>query len=59
MDFQVFLRVMNGCEGEIPVDQGWVAFWPVQRWRIVRDLDPTSAYPEAVVFADHCQESWW
>jgi len=58
-EFKQFLGLMNGCEGETPLDRGWIAFWPVQRWCTARELGAQSSHHDAVVFADHCQESWW
>jgi hypothetical protein len=58
-ELKEFVRVMDGCEGETPPDQSWATFWPVRRWRPVAELGSTAHFAHAIIFADHCQESWW
>jgi hypothetical protein len=59
LELRQLVQVMNGCDGETPPDRSWITFWPLRRWRTVADLGSTPYYAQAVIFADHCQESWW
>lgn len=58
-ELKQLVGVMNGCDGETPPEQSWTSFWPLRRWRVVAESGSTTHYRHAIIFADHCQESWW
>jgi cell wall assembly regulator SMI1 len=57
-ELKQLVAVMNGCDGETPVDQGWIHLWPLQLWERVAESGSTDRYADAIMFADHCQHSW-
>ena len=52
----------NGTFPATPVERGWVRLWMLSEWRPVREILKDPRYEivgGALVFADHCDESWW
>jgi hypothetical protein len=56
---------MNGSEEYTDIDQGWIRFWPIERWRLVVDEFPDEQaldFPRlkaAYVFADHSYSAYF
>jgi hypothetical protein len=64
LDMATFYRTMNGMPWPTKPEHGWVRIWALDSWRRVHDepglQDPKySALAEAIIVADHCDESWW
>jgi hypothetical protein len=61
----VFYRAMNGMDWPTHPDNGWIRLWDLESWHRVRDepaLREASLYvglEDAIILADHCDESWW
>jgi cell wall assembly regulator SMI1 len=64
-DMAAFYRSMNGMDWPTEPDHGWIRIWELESWRRVREepnLSDGSIYVnlgDAILLADHCDESWW
>ena len=64
-DMAWFYRAMNGMNSPTRPDSGWIRIWDLESWHRVRDepaLNDEPIYPDlqyAVLFADHCDSSWF
>jgi hypothetical protein len=63
-DMAALYRFMNGMRWPTKPENGWLRLWEMDSWCRVRD-EPTlqdakySAVADAIIVADHCDESWW
>ena len=63
-DMAALYRSMNGMPWPTRPENGWMRLWEMDSWRRVRD-EPRlhdakySAVADAIIVADHCDESWW
>jgi hypothetical protein len=64
-DMAWFYRAMNGMNRPTRPDSGWIRIWELESWRRVREepaLNDEPIYAElrdAILFADHCDSSWF
>jgi hypothetical protein len=65
-DMATFYRSMNGMPWPTTPEHGWIRLWALEAWHRVseestlRDVLPKyEGVAEAVIIADHCDESWW
>lgn len=62
-DMAWFYRSTNGMNWPTVPDHGWFRIWELEAWRRVREEpaigDVYGDLGEAILVADHCDESWW
>ncbi len=57
-DIRNFYSRVGGCDEATPVEQGWVTFWPFERWERATSVAGGDG-ADLVLVADHCLSSWW
>ena len=65
-DMLAFYEAMNGMQWPTLPERGWIRIWSVESLRRVRDeaalrsdLSKYADLWEAIIIADHCDESWY
>lgn len=64
-DMVWFYRAMNGMDWPTWPDNGWILIWNLESWHRLRDEPSLSNEPiyselmDAILFADHCDSSWF
>ncbi|HVZ70747.1 MAG TPA: SMI1/KNR4 family protein [Polyangia bacterium] len=53
-DIRTFYRQIGGSDEATPLENGWVTFWPLDRWESTQEFGRRLA-----LIADHGTESWW
>ena len=64
IDLREFYLCMNGTDCPTVPEHGWIRFWSLESWHLVRDEPSLTGatlygdFKDAVAIADHCDKSW-
>ena len=57
-EMRAFYGCVGGTDEPTPLEEGWMTFWPLERWDRAATFTKNSD-ADLVVVADHSLSSWW
>jgi hypothetical protein len=57
-ELRSFYGQVGGADEATPLENGWMTFWPLERWERAA-ADRSGSTHELVLIADHSLSSWW